>query len=124
MAKGRSLPVLLAFVAALACAREAVPQELIGRWGSDDPRYADRPLDISTEHVVFGVGPGGRIKYLVRGVEREPDSATGTLYRLYYYDFPGEPERTLELRLPQPGQLQIGSRSELWTREGAPSSGG
>jgi hypothetical protein len=63
------------------------------------------------------------MKYFVQGVERDADPAGGTLYRLYY-DLPGEPERTLELRQPQPGQLQIGSRSELWTRRGAPGQGG
>jgi hypothetical protein len=123
MAKGRSMPVLLALLAVLACVREGVPTELLGRWGSDDPRYADRSLDIGEERIAFGVGPGGRMTYYVRGVEQEPDPASGTLYRLYY-DLPGEPERTLELRLPQPGRLKVGSRSELWTRRGAPSTGG
>lgn len=123
MAKGRSLPVLLALLAALACAREGVPPELIGRWGSDDPRYVDRSLEIAAEQIAFGVGLGGRMRYFVRGIEREADPTGGTLYRLYY-DLPGEPERTLELRLAQPGQLQVGSRSELWTRRSAPSTGG
>jgi hypothetical protein len=122
MAKGRALPVLLA-IFALACTREAVPPELLGRWGSDDPRYADRSLEIGTEKVAFGVGPGGRIAYAVQGVERESEAATGTIYRLYY-DVPGEPERTLELRLAGPGQLTIGSRSELWTRRGTSTIGG
>jgi hypothetical protein len=122
MAKGRILPICLAFVAAIACAREEVPPELIGRWTTNDPRYADRTLEISAERVVFGVGPGGRLLYAARGVERDTD-AGGELYRLYY-DLPGEPELTLELRIPQPGQLVIQNRSQLWTRAGAPTAGG
>jgi hypothetical protein len=121
MAKGRTLPVLLALVAALACAREGMPAELIGHWTTDDPRYADRSLEIRAERIAFGVGPGGHMAYLVRGVERETDT-TGELLRIYYH-LPGEPERTLEVRLPQPGQLRIENRSQVWTRQGAPIGG-
>jgi hypothetical protein len=122
MAKGRSLPVLLAFVTALACAREDVPPELLGRWTTDDLRYADRSLEISAERISFGVGPGGRISYFVESIERESDPTNGTLYRVYYA-LPGESERTLEVRLPQPGQLRIENRSQIWMRQGAPTAG-
>jgi hypothetical protein len=122
MAKGRALPVVLAFAAALACAREAVPTELIGRWTSDDPRYSDRALEIGTERIAFGIDAAMRMTYRVQGIEREVDPTTGTLYRVYY-DAPGEPERTLQVRLPTPGRLRIENHSELWTRE-AQSAGG
>jgi hypothetical protein len=118
MAKGRSLPALLAFLAALACAREQVPPELIGRWTTDDPRYADRALEIGTVRISFGTGPGQRETYFVQGIERESEPELGTLYRLYY-DLPGESERTLELRVPQANQLRIENRSQLWTRQHA-----
>jgi hypothetical protein len=123
MAKGRGLRIALALAAALGCAREAVPTELIGRWTSDDPRYAERALEIGVEHVAFGVGPGTRMSYRLRGIERETDAATGTLYRVFY-DAPGEPERALQLRLPTPGRLRIENHNELWTRADAPSAGG
>ena len=123
MARGRGLPVVLAFVAALACAREPVPTELIGRWTSDDPRYAERSLEIDTERLAFGVDAGIRMTYRVQGIEREVDATSGTLYRVYY-DGPGERERALQVRLPTPGRLRIENHSELWTRDGAPSAGG
>jgi len=123
MARGRGLPVLLAFVAALACAREGVPTELIGRWTSDDPRYAERSLEIGAEQLAFGVDAGIRMTYRVQGIEREVDAASGTLYRVYY-DAPGEPERALQVRLPTPGRLRIENHSELWTRDRASSAGG
>jgi len=123
MARGRGLPVVLAFVAALACAREPVPTELIGRWTTDDPRYAERSLEISAERLAFGVDAGIRMTYRVHGIEREVDVADGTLYRVYY-DAPGEPERALQVRLATPGRLRIENHSELWMREGAPSAGG
>jgi hypothetical protein len=123
MAKGRGVPVVLAFAAALACAREGVPTDLIGRWTSDDPRYSGRSLEIGGEQITFGGGGAVRMSYRLQGVEREVDPATGTLYRVYY-DAPGEPERALQVRLPTPGRLRIENHSELWTREGAPSAGG
>src|SRR5688572_20860432 len=123
MAMGRVVCAGFALWAVLACAREGVPGDLIGRWTTDDPRYSERMLEIGSERLAFGVGPGSRITYRVQGVEREVDSVTGTLYRIYY-DAPGEPERALQVRLPEPGQLRIENHSELWTREGAQSAGG
>jgi hypothetical protein len=122
MAVGRCVCAALALAGALACAREGVPPDLIGRWSTDDPRYAERTLDIGTERVLFGVGPGTALTYRVQGVERQVDAATGTLYRVFY-DAPGEPERALQVRLPTPGRLRIENHSELWTRA-AQSAGG
>jgi hypothetical protein len=123
MAKGRGLPVVLALVAALACVREGVPAELIGRWTTDDPRYADRSLEIDADRLAFGIGAGTRMTYRVRGVQREQTVETGTLYRVYY-DAPGEPERAIQVRLPTPGRLRIENHSEFWTRASASSAGG
>jgi hypothetical protein len=107
----------------LACAREGVPTELIGRWTSDDPRYADRALEIGAETIAFGLGGGLRVAYRALGSERGSDALDGALYQLYY-DSPGSPEQELSLRIPTPGRLRIENHSELWTRAGAPSAGG
>ena len=123
MASGRGLSVAFALLAILACAREDVPTELIGRWTSDDPRYADRALEIGAETIAFGTGDGSRTTYRMQGIEREVDAATGTLYRVYY-DATGSPEHELRVRVPSPGQLLIDNHSELWTRGGAPGTGG
>ena len=123
MARGRGLSVAFALTAVLACAREGVPTELVGRWTSDDPRYADRSLEISADTIAFGSGDGMRTAYRMQGVERELDAGTGTLYRLYY-DAAGSPEQELRVRVPNPGQLQIDNHSELWTRAGATGTGG
>lgn len=123
MAKGRLLPAVLALACALACSRESVPAELIGRWTTDDPRYAERSLEISTERIAFGVDAGMRMTYRAKGIEREVDPTTGTLYRVYY-DAPGEPERALQVRLPTPGRLRIENHNELWTRASLQGEGG
>ena len=123
MASGRGLRVALVLVSVLGCAREVVPAELIGSWRSEDPRYADRSLAIGTQQIRFGVDAGVHDTYQVQGIERESDPGTGTVYRLFY-DAPGEPERELRLQLPTPGQLRIDNHSEVWTRAGAPTTGG
>jgi hypothetical protein len=100
-----------------------VPRELIGRWTSDDPRYAERSLEISAERLAFGVGPGTRMTYRLQGIERDQDPETGTLYRVYY-DVPGEPERSLNVWLPTTGRLRIENHTEVWTRAADSSAGG
>jgi hypothetical protein len=117
MARGRGLCAVFALTAALGCAREAVPAELIGRWTSADPRYAGRSLSIGVERISFGVEAGAVDLYHAKGVERdtEADPAEGTAYRLYY-DAPGEPERELRLRVSGPDRMHIENHGELWTR--------
>ena len=122
MARRRCVFVALLLVVVSGCSREAVPAELIGRWTSDDQRYADRSLEITDQQVIFGTGGGMRMVYRAKGVDQETDPV-GTLYQLYY-DAPGEVERTLQVRLPMPGRLRIENHSELWTRAAAPSAGG
>lgn len=122
MTRGRALRVAAALAAALGCSREAVPTELIGRWTSEDPRYAERSLEIGTETIAFGSGDGMRTTYRMQGVVREVDAGTGTLYQVYY-DAAGSPELELRVRVPNPGQLSIDNHSELWTRAGASSTG-
>ena len=123
MAKGRGLLVACVVVGALGCMREGVPTELIGRWASDDPRYADRSLEIGNETIAFGAGDGMRTTYRMQGVEREVDGGTGTVYRLFY-DAAATPELELRVSIPSPGQLRLDNHSELWTRAGASSAGG
>jgi hypothetical protein len=123
MAKGRRVCAALVLAATFGCTRDDVPPELIGRWTTDDPRYADRSLSIGTEQISFGVDAGIHVAYRTQGIEREPDAEARTLYRLYY-DAPGEPERELRLRLFAPSRLRIDNHSELWTRAGAHTPGG
>jgi hypothetical protein len=122
MARGRGLLVVFALAAGFGCGREAVPAELIGRWTSDDPRYADRSLAIGTEQITFGADDGLAITYRMQGIERETNAEAGTLYRLFY-DAPSEPERELQVRALGPGELHIENHGERWTRAGVVTGG-
>ena len=123
MARGRGLLVACLVAGALGCMRDGVPSELIGRWTSADPRYADRALEIGAETIAFGADDGMRTTYRVQGIEREVDAGTGTLLYRLYYDAAGSPERELRVQLPLPGKLRIDNHSELWARAGASTGG-
>lgn len=123
MATGRGVLVAVACAIALGCGREPVPTELLGRWTTDDPHYAERSLEIGAEQIAFGIDAGIRLTYRLSDVEIETEPATGVTYRLVY-DAAGEPERELRVRVPTPGRLRIDNHDEVWTREGAPGTGG
>jgi hypothetical protein len=122
MAWGRGLLAGLALVA-VACARGAVPADLIGTWTSEDPRYDERFLEIGPETIAFGA-EGSRTSYRMVGVERVVEEGTGELVFQLYYDHAGDAERELRLRLPRPDLLRIDNHSEVWTRSRANSTGG
>jgi hypothetical protein len=124
MAWGRGLLTAFALTAALGCGREAVPAELIGHWTSDDPRYADRSLEIGAETLAFGGGEGMRTTYRMQGVERDVEEGTAELVYRLFYDAAGSPEHELRVRFPAPGRLRIDNHTQVWTRTGAASAGG
>jgi hypothetical protein len=60
----------------------------------------------------------------MQGVERVVEEGTGELVFHLHYDYAGDAERELRLRLPRSGLLRIDNHSEVWTRSGASSTGG
>jgi len=114
MARRRAACAVLALAIGLGCAREAVPNDVIGLWTSDDPRYDGKSLAIGAEQITFGVDAGIRVNYRVLGVERE-DHGEDTTFVLFY-DAPGEPERELRVRSVGTDLLEINNRSEPWKR--------
>jgi hypothetical protein len=102
---------------AIACGGEAqrIPDALVGRWASAEPRYADRSLLISRRSLVFASSPTKSENFAVRDVEshREPD---GTLAVAIAY---GTRDEGLTLRVrrfeTKPPSLTLGDRPERWT---------
>jgi hypothetical protein len=123
MAWGRGLLVACLCATAFACAREAVPLDLIGTWTTNDARYAGRSLEIGAETLAFGA-EGTRTTYRMQGIERVVEEGTGETVFHLYYDHAGDAERELRVRTPQPGLLRLDNHSEVWTRSGAASAGG
>ena len=104
---------------------EAVPTELIGRWMSDDPRYADRALEIEEGGESRSASvPGMHMTYQVQGIEREEGCHQRHALPPLLRRRRASPSARCSCELPTPGRLRIDNHSELWTRATAPGAGG
>lgn len=113
------LPTLLC-AAIAACTDRQVPAELVGRWVSEDPRYAGRSLEIRWQLVKLGIDANTSQVFVIRDVESEASAEGPTRYVLHYDDEEGT-DQALRLELvpgPPPG-LRLENHSELWVREDA-----
>jgi len=99
--------------------REA-PPELVGRWTTAHPVYADRSLRIEREEVGLGVGVGREELHPLEGVERLEADQAGASFRLHYRDAHGTEESLdLELRFGAPEVLRLPHIDADWTRTDA-----
>ena len=121
----RTLVVFLIFLMIiLGCEGKkisAVPDFLIGVWGTSDPMYADRTFEITRGEIIFQTGEKTFDTYTIKGikVEKVPGEKTplyvftyknieGLKYKFSFYYFPGDNE---SIRFKN--QYQI-----VWTKEG------
>jgi hypothetical protein len=110
---------LLGVVAMRACPREpateetGVTRELFGRWTTEDPRYADRFLDISATEIGFGQGEAGEARHRISHVllERRDDGSHRYVVR-YFFDDKREEELDL-LVLAGHGELRLETLPEV-----------
>ena len=68
------------------CQKEfTVPEELIGVWVTDDPKYVDHPFEIKKETLIFEQGQGYLDFDVFPIVDLEKTDADGdTLYIIHY----------------------------------------
>ena len=95
-----------------------VTRELFGRWTTQDPRYADRFLDISATEIGFGQGEEGEARHRISQVllERRDDGSHRYVVR-YYFDETREQELDL-LVLAGRGELRLETLPEVrWVPE-------
>ncbi|MGD8255448.1 MAG: hypothetical protein PVJ11_09385 [Syntrophobacterales bacterium] len=77
--------ILILFFGAQCQKEFTVPEELIGVWVTEDPKYAEHPFEIKKETLIFEQGQG----YLdfdvfpIVGLEKT-DADGDTLYIIYY----------------------------------------
>jgi hypothetical protein len=107
---------LLCVLAALACGGDdRLPRELLGRWVTDDPRYAGRSLSLSQHSIIFAADQTAAESFSVRGVETRRDDDGSTAYKIAYgSDGSGELVLRLRLSAATPATLTIGDRGERW----------
>ncbi|MCC6641091.1 MAG: hypothetical protein IT386_08015 [Deltaproteobacteria bacterium] len=126
-APSRGLARTVALCAALvtaACDDREVPGALVGRWTSDDPRYAGRSLSISPATIEFGTGATTSESFLIDRVESVLTGDGVTLHDVHYRDAEGSAHSVrLELVAPRGPTLRIENHDEVWVRENrAPES--
>ena len=120
----RALVGLLIFlIIILGCESKkiaAVPENLIGVWGTSDPAYADRPFEITRYEVIFHTGEQTSDTYPIKSIEMEKTPGEeGTLYIINYtnreglkyeFSFYYNPAREGEIRYKNQRQM-------LWTKK-------
>ena len=94
-----------------------LPPELLGRWTTSHPVYADRSLELERERIGLGVGGGHEELHPLEGVERLDADQVAERFRLHYRDPDGTPELLdLELRFGAPNVLRLPHIDADWTR--------
>ncbi len=94
---------------------DAPPEELVGTWATEDPRYAGSALVIDYDHIELDPGEAGGIRshpiLSIRGVQG-PDS---WLYEITYGR--SGAERTIAVHLHPDGVLRLRNPADVvWTR--------
>jgi len=68
----------------------AVPENLIGVWGTSDPTYADRTFEITRSEVIFQTGENAFNTYSIKSIEMEKvPGEENNLYTINYVDKEG-----------------------------------
>jgi hypothetical protein len=77
--------ILVLFFGAQCQKEFSVPEELIGVWVTDDPKYVDHPIEIKKETLIFeqGLGYLDFAVFPIVGLEKT-DAGGDTLYIIYY----------------------------------------
>ena len=94
---------------------ESVPGEVLGRWVTADPRYADRELLVGADSLSLGLGGEGAP---VRGgvVEIRTWAESGAVVYSVLYTV-GEDEYVLDLHMESPDRMHLANPSEvIWMR--------
>lgn len=93
---------------------DETPSEIVGRWMTDDSRYADRAFHIEEETFHLEVGEDSILSYRVARIQRFP-SGDFDRYLLSYHTREGEARQ--EFRLFPDGVLRLKNPPDVvWTR--------
>jgi hypothetical protein len=88
------IEVLIVLIIILGCESKkiaAVPENLIGVWGTSNPTYADRTFEITKNEVIFQTGEQTFDTYSIKSIEMEKvPRGEDDLYTINYIDKEGE----------------------------------
>jgi hypothetical protein len=102
------------------CGPSGVPDALVGRWTSSDPRYEGRLLAISRATIAFGPDATSGRSFVIEDVESQVGSDGATVHEVRYRDVDGEARSVRLQLLPRATPtLRFENHQELWVRLGA-----
>jgi len=120
----RTLVGLLIFlVIILGCESKkiaAVPEHLIGVWGTSDPTYSDRTFEITKYEVIFQTGEQTFDTHPIKRIEMEKvPGEEATLYTIHYTNEDGvKYEFSFYYNPVGQGQIRYkNQRQMLWTKQ-------
>lgn len=93
---------------------EFPPQELIGTWSTNDPRYADRTITITPERLGLGLGTGGQTVHAIIAIR----ARDGEVRREYEITYAGpEGDEAMDVFVYDDALLQLRNPPDvLWRR--------
>ena len=108
--------LILLFV---ACERDivVVPHDLVGKWKTSAPQYADRYMKFSEHTVIYGVGDGEEVSHTIDKIVMK-QGVDGIVYIFSYRDAEGEQETlAFTYRPASGGTLQLKHSKEIWEKD-------
>jgi hypothetical protein len=114
--------VIIFLVIILGCESKkiaSVPDNLIGVWGTSDPKYADRTFEITRSDVIFQTGEGTFDTYSIASIEMEKNQGENPLYTINYKNKEGLKYKFIFSHDPKDGGLiKFKNQPEItWTKE-------
>lgn len=112
-----ALTLLLALVGCGPESTKTVPDDLIGVWKTSEPKYADRPFQLSRDAITFWTGGGESYTRTVARVTRVREDGN-VLYTVFYVD-PADAERfEFKLAFYYDGSIRWKNRRDMaWAKE-------
>jgi hypothetical protein len=121
MSRIRTAMAVLALVTGVGCrwhTSQMISPELKGAWTTDDPRYRDRVIELSSKFVIIVAGRDtpASVEW-VNEVERNPGEG-GATFTVYTTDFSQGTDDHIELHFSpvDGGELRIGNEPQVWRR--------
>lgn len=113
----KNILLLLLFVVACEPYVVVVPNDLVGKWKTSAPQYADRYMKFSEHTVIYGVGDGEEVSHTIDKIVIK-QSVDGIVYIFSYRDAEGEKETlTFTYRPDSGGTLQLKNSKEIWEKD-------
>ncbi|MBN2332286.1 MAG: hypothetical protein JXO49_01175 [Deltaproteobacteria bacterium] len=79
-----SLLMILCFCGCQFGGSVDLPPDLLGTWGTESPKYADRFLTLETDVISFGIGGGEVNRYAITQVKAKEQGNHVTDYIIHY----------------------------------------